>query len=131
LWIDARAPGGFTAIDAWRSRLDDVVSGLAAKTGVEIELSVASRSDAREFAPTLRASLARASENVTGHPAPEVVCFAGHDAGVVAERVPAAMMLVRNETGVSHSPEEDVDLEDAAVAARVVAETLTSASAVA
>jgi N-carbamoyl-L-amino-acid hydrolase len=131
LWIDARSPGGFAAIDAWRSRLDDLVSGLAAQTGVEIELSVASRSDAREFSPALRASLARASENVTGRPAPEVVCFAGHDAGVLAERVPAAMVLVRNETGVSHSPEEDVDLKDAAVAARVVADALTSASVVA
>ena len=48
------------------------------------------------------------------------MCFAGHDAGVLAERVPAAMLLVRNETGVSHSPAEDVDLADAAVAARVV-----------
>jgi N-carbamoyl-L-amino-acid hydrolase len=131
LWIDARASEGFAAIDAWRSRLDDLVGGLAAQTGVEIDLSVASRSDAREFSPALRASLARASENVTGRPAPEVVCFAGHDAGVLAERVPAAMVLVRNETGVSHSPEEDVDLEDAAVAARVVADALTLASVVA
>jgi beta-ureidopropionase / N-carbamoyl-L-amino-acid hydrolase len=126
LWIDARAPGGFASIDAWRSRLDDLVSGLAARTGVEIDFSVASRSDAREFSPALRASLARASENVIGRPAPEVVCFAGHDAGVLAERVPAAMLLVRNETGVSHSPAEDVDLADAAIAARVVERALAS-----
>jgi N-carbamoyl-L-amino-acid hydrolase len=48
------------------------------------------------------------------------VCFAGHDAGVLAERVPAAMLLVRNPTGISHSPEEAVSLEDAAIATRVV-----------
>ena len=59
-----------------------------------------------------------------GHAAPELVCFAGHDAGVLAERVPAAMLFVRNATGVSHSPAEDVDLDDAAVAARVVARAL-------
>jgi beta-ureidopropionase / N-carbamoyl-L-amino-acid hydrolase len=125
LWIDARAPGGFASIDAWRSRLDDLVSDLGTRTGVEIEVSVASRSDAREFSPALRSALARASESVIGHPAPAVVCFAGHDAGVLAERVPAAMLLVRNETGVSHSPEEDVDLADAAVAARVVQRALS------
>ena len=126
LWIDARAPGGFGSIDGWRARLDQVAAELAARSGVEIELSVASRSDAREFSPALRASLADASDSVIGHPAPDVVCFAGHDAGVVAERVPAAMLLVRNATGVSHSPVEEVDLADAAVAARVVARALAS-----
>jgi len=127
LWIDARAPGGFAAIDAWRARLDALVRDVGLRTGVGIEVGVASRSDAREFSPALRSSLARASENVVGRPVPEVVCFAGHDAGVLAERVPAAMLLVRNHTGVSHSPDEDVDLADAAVAARVVETALTSA----
>jgi len=129
LWIDARARGGFDAIDAWRARLDGVAADLAARSRVEIGLSVASRSDAREFSRELRASLARASEDVIGHPAPEVVCFAGHDAGVLAERVPAAMLLVRNKTGVSHSPAEDVDLADAAVAARVLEDAVKGAVA--
>jgi N-carbamoyl-L-amino-acid hydrolase len=31
--------------------------------------------------------------------------------------MPAGMIFVRNPTGVSHAPEEDVSLEDAAVAA--------------
>jgi hydantoinase/carbamoylase family amidase len=131
LWIDARAPGGFAAIDAWRSGLDELAAALSARSGVKVELSVASRSDAREFSPGLRAALARASEVVVGHPVPEVVCFAGHDAGVLAERVPAAMLFVRNETGVSHSPAENVDLSDAAVAARVVERALASMGAVA
>jgi acetylornithine deacetylase/succinyl-diaminopimelate desuccinylase-like protein len=34
------------------------------------------------------------------------------------------MLFVRNATGVSHSPEENVSLNDAAVAARVVARAL-------
>ena len=33
---------------------------------------------------------------------------------------PAGIVLVRNAAGVSHAPEEDVDLEDAAAAARVL-----------
>jgi N-carbamoyl-L-amino-acid hydrolase len=131
LWIDARAPGGFAAIDAWRAGLDELAAALSARSGVEIELSVASRSDAREFSPELRAALARASQVVVGHAVPEIVSFAGHDAGVLAERVPAAMLFVRNETGVSHSPAENVDLADAAVAARVVERALASVGAVA
>lgn len=123
LWIDARAPE-FAAIDRWRARLDSLVGELAQRTGVEIEVAVASRSDAREFASRVRAALSGAAEDVLGHVPPELLCFAGHDAGVLAERVPAAMLFVRNATGVSHSPEENVSLEDAAVAARVVARAL-------
>ena len=123
LWIDARAPA-FEAIDAWRARLDSSVSDLTERTGVEIELTVASRSDPREFAPKLRAALTRAAEELLGHAPAELLCFAGHDAGVLAEHVPAAMLFVRNPTGVSHSPEETVSLADAALAARVVARAL-------
>jgi len=120
LWIDARAPT-FAAIDAWRTRLEELSADLHNRSGVQIELAVASRTDARVFDPTLRRGLIRASEDVVGRPPPELVCFAGHDAGVLAERLPAAMLFVRNPTGVSHSPEETIDLQDAAVAARVVA----------
>jgi len=123
LWIDARAPS-FDAIDRWRSRLDEVVRELAVRSGVEIDLAVASRSEPREFSGEVRAALARASQGVLGHIAPETVCFAGHDAGVLAEHVPAAMLLVRNATGISHAPEEAVELEDAAIAARIVERAL-------
>ena len=123
LWIDARAPS-FAAIDAWRSRLDALVRELESRTGVGIDIVVASRSDPREFSGELRAALSRATEQLLGRAAPELVCFAGHDAGVLAERVPAAMLLVRNPTGISHSPEETVSLGDAAIAARVVERAL-------
>jgi beta-ureidopropionase / N-carbamoyl-L-amino-acid hydrolase len=123
LWIDARAPG-LATIDGWRGGLDALVGELRERTGVAIDVTTASRSDPREFSGELRAALSRATEDVVGHAAPELVCFAGHDAGVLAERVPAAMLLVRNPTGVSHSPEEEVELEDAAIAARVVERAL-------
>ena len=44
---------------------------------------------------------------------------AGHDAGVLAARLPTAMLFVRNPTGVSHSPAEHA--EDADCAAGVAA----------
>jgi hypothetical protein len=37
------------------------------------------------------------------------------------------MVLVRNPTGISHSPRETVDLEDAALAARVVERLIATA----
>ena len=123
LWIDARAPS-LEPVDAWRSRFDQLVAELEDRSGVGIEVRVASRSDPREFSGEVRSALARACEEVVGHPVPELVCFAGHDAGVLAERIPAGMLFVRNPTGISHSPEESVSLDDAAIAARVSARAL-------
>jgi beta-ureidopropionase / N-carbamoyl-L-amino-acid hydrolase len=112
LWIDARTPDG-ELLSEWRSSVAAAASG----AGVEVEVNTASYSDAVEFDPGVRAALGSL---------PELVCFAGHDAGILAPRIPAGMVFVRNATGVSHSPDEHVDLDDAAVAA----EALRSALAV-
>jgi N-carbamoyl-L-amino-acid hydrolase len=111
LWIDARAPDVAT-VDGWQRRLTEA----AARSPVEIELVTASRSAGVEFDADVR----RVLQEAAGGSAPELVCFAGHDAGVIAERRPAGMVFVRNPTGVSHSPHEQVDLEDAAQAATVM-----------
>lgn len=45
--------------------------------------------------------------------APALPTGAGHDAGILATAgVPAAMVFVRNPTGVSHSPDEHADRDD-------------------
>jgi N-carbamoyl-L-amino-acid hydrolase len=67
------------------------------------------------------AALDAGLREATGAPPPApVVCFAGHDAGVVAAQRPAGMVLVRNPTGISHAPEEEVALEDAAAGAEAL-----------
>jgi N-carbamoyl-L-amino-acid hydrolase len=119
VWIDARAPD-IAAVDRWNEALEQAAGELAERARVDIDLVVASRSEGREFSADLRRRLADAAADTLGDPAPELVCFAGHDAGVLAERLPAAMLLVRNATGVSHSPAEAIELADAVAAARVV-----------
>jgi N-carbamoyl-L-amino-acid hydrolase len=103
LWLDARSENP-AALSAW---LDDLPAGA--------ELTVASRSDGVTFDPDLRAALGDADG---------VACFAGHDAGILAEKLPAAMVLTRNPSGVSHSPEEAADLDDAAAAATAILEVV-------
>ncbi len=109
LWLDARAPD-LAALDAWQA----AVEAAAADLGVPATVTVSARSGPVHFDPAVRAALAGDDGG------PEVVCFAGHDAGQLATHVPAGMVLVRNPTGISHSPQEDVALEDAAVAATQV-----------
>jgi N-carbamoyl-L-amino-acid hydrolase len=106
LWIDARTPDG-ERLSEWREALE----AAARDTGVEAEINTASYSDAVDFDPGVRAALG---------PLPELVCFAGHDAGILAQRIPAGMVFVRNASGVSHSPDEHVDLDDAAAAAEAL-----------
>ena len=112
VWLDARSPDP-ERVDAWRAELE------ALDVGLPVALSLESRSAGCEFDPRLRERLVALSEAL-GARAPEMECYAGHDAGLIAARLPAAMALVRNETGVSHSPAEHVDLEDAAFGAELV-----------
>ena len=119
LWLDARAPAP-ADVDGWRERLEAVARDLAERSGVEIEVEVASRSAGVTFDDGVRDALRAAGDAGI----PEVTCFAGHDAGVVGERLPAGMVLVRNPSGVSHSPEEDVSLDDAAAGANMLVAAL-------
>ena len=118
LWLDARAPGP-EQLDAWWAGLELAARGLEAATGVELRATVASVNHGTMFDEQVRAALGQAAgrEELS---APEIVCFAGHDAGVIAQKRPAGMVLVRNTAGVSHAPGEYVDLEDAAAGARIV-----------
>ena len=103
LWLDARSEDP-TALTGW---FQDLPAGA--------ELTVAARSDGVEFDRGLRAALGD-SEGI--------ICFAGHDAGILAAKIPAAMLLTRNPSGISHSPEEAADLDDAAAAATAILEVV-------
>ena len=119
LWLDARAPAEAT-LEPWQARLEDAAVALSERTSVGIESRVAARSAARPFDARIRAALAGAA----GPGAPVLLSFAGHDAGVLGERIPSGMVFVRNPTGVSHAPAEAVSLDDAAQAATVLLRAL-------
>jgi N-carbamoyl-L-amino-acid hydrolase len=121
LWIDARAPR-VADVESWERALADAAREIGARTGVGIALRVASRSDGVEFDAAVRRALAEGlAMSASGlRSSPVVTSYAGHDAGILGERIPAGMIFVRNPTGVSHAPEEEVSLEDAAVAANAL-----------
>jgi allantoate deiminase len=55
----------------------------------------------------------------TGHPAHRMSSGAGHDAMIVARRMPAAMLFLRSPGGISHHPDESVLAEDVDAALEV------------
>ena len=61
--------------------------------------------------------------------APRMATGAGHDAGILAAAgIPAAMLFVRNPTGISHSPAEHAEPEDCEAGAVVLADVLADLS---
>jgi allantoate deiminase len=71
--------------------------------------------------PRLTAVLAAAVARTTGAPARLLPSGAGHDAMILARRIPSAMLFLRSPAGISHHPEESVHVDDveAALAAGV------------
>lgn len=74
--------------------------------------------------PVLTDVITRAATVAMGAPAPALPSGAGHDAVTMAEAVPAGMLFVRCQGGISHHPAESVDVGDVAVAIRAMDEIL-------
>ncbi|PYR69807.1 MAG: hypothetical protein DMG20_06675, partial [Acidobacteria bacterium] len=67
--------------------------------------------------PALTDALARSVE-LSGLPVHRMVSGAGHDAMVMASRMPVAMLFIRSPEGISHHSAESVRIEDVAAALR-------------
>ena len=109
-WLDARAPDE-AALHRMVGQIEAAARQAAAGHGVEVGVRLESFTPRVEFDPGLRDRLAAALAG-RGIAAPALPTGAGHDAGVLAARLPAAMLFVRNPSGVSHSPAEHADPAD-------------------
>jgi len=121
-WLDARGPDD----QALQAVVDEVLAAAgtaAAVHGVRLAAGPESVTEAVEFDPGLRSTVAAAlaARQIAAVPLPT---GAGHDAGVLAARVPAAMLFVRNPTGVSHSPAEHAEPADCETGVRALAAVL-------
>jgi allantoate deiminase len=70
-----------------------------------------------------------ASLQAEGFPAKRMSSGAGHDAMIMASRVPAAMLFLRSPRGISHHPDESVRERDVEAALRVGANFLARLAA--
>ncbi len=75
----------------------------------------------------LKKSLADSIEDC-GHRLIALPSGAGHDAVVMAEKFPMAMLFIRHPGGVSHHPDERVEASDVAVAIEVVSKFISRVS---
>jgi allantoate deiminase len=115
------------AHDATRSAaVEDLVAKatpIATRRGLTIERQDRLDQPAVPMDERLTAYLNAAIE-AAGYPAKTMPSGAGHDAMVMATRVPTAMLFVRSPGGVSHHPAETVRAEDVEAALHVGREFL-------
>lgn len=79
--------------------------------GVAVEVVAASHEDAAPTSPELSRLLLEAAIHADS-PARLMPSGAGHDARIVAERLPVSMLFLRSPGGLSHHPDENVFVED-------------------
>lgn len=122
-WLDSRA--------ADQTSLDTVVTGIekaarehAAAQGVDLDVVRESFTPVVEFDHALRDELARILGTRTELRVPVLGTGAGHDAGILSDRIPTAMLFVRNPTGVSHSPAEYAAEDDCVAGVTALADVL-------
>jgi allantoate deiminase len=120
LTVDLRAPGDAVRLAAWES-IADRINRLAAEGGVEARALELEHTAAVACDLRLRVLLG-ASAKARGADAPTLVSGAGHDAVILADVAPVAMLFVRSPGGVSHHPDEGLREEDVAVALDVLEE---------
>jgi N-carbamoyl-L-amino-acid hydrolase len=109
-WLDARAPRE-PALDAAVAAIKVVAEREAGRHGCQCDIRRESFTPRVDFDPDLRDRLA-GSLAARGIMAPVLPTGAGHDAGILAARLPTAMLFVRNPTGVSHAPAEHAEAAD-------------------
>jgi beta-ureidopropionase / N-carbamoyl-L-amino-acid hydrolase len=121
-WLDARGPDE-QVLQAVVGQVLAAAREAAAGQGVELAAGPESVTPAVGFDAGLRETLASslAAQEIR---APVLPTGAGHDAGVLAARLPTAMLFVRNPTGVSHSPAEHAEPADCAAGVRALATVL-------
>ena len=103
--------------DEVRARTQGVLVRQAEEIAKQRALSVQSRVLLNQRAVAMDAFLVGEIEEAirkTGCQPHRMVSGAGHDAMIIAEKIPAAMIFLRTPGGISHDPAESVEIEDVA-----------------
>jgi allantoate deiminase len=96
-------------------RLHDAAQEIASGRGLTLEWEPRLEHAAVKMSARLMAALTRAVEHSGVRPT-VISSGAGHDAMILAERMPAAMLMIRSPGGISHHPDESVSDDDVAAA---------------
>ncbi|MGC2803879.1 MAG: M20/M25/M40 family metallo-hydrolase, partial [Candidatus Acidiferrum sp.] len=91
--------------------LAETASEIARRRGLFLRQNVLLNHSAVEMDPFLVDQIAQAIQT-TGCTPHRMTSGAGHDAMILAEKIPSAMIFLRSPGGISHDPAESVEIED-------------------
>ena len=120
--LDIRHLDDKTRINAVVSLLE-TANAIADRRGLALQCNRQLDQPAVSMDERLTAFLTESMEAL-GFPTKLIASGAGHDAMVMASRIPAAMLFLRSPGGISHNPAETVREEDVEAALRVGAKFL-------
>ncbi|WP_030563654.1 allantoate amidohydrolase [Streptomyces aureocirculatus] len=122
-WLDSRAADQDT-LDTVVTAIEKAAREYGDRHGIDVDVVRESFTPVVEFQHALRDELGRVLRERTGRALPVLGTGAGHDAGILSESIPTAMLFVRNPTGVSHSPTEHADEDDCLAGVHALADVL-------
>jgi allantoate deiminase len=102
----------------WVRRSVESAEAIALQRGLEVTVAEKMSEGSVPMDAELSSRLLGALEDA-GYPAKKMPSGAGHDAMIMAQRVPTAMLFLRSPGGISHHPAEAVLEEDVEAAIRV------------
>lgn len=116
--IDVRS-GDAARRDRAAAAMLDAIAGIAADRGLAVAIEPVHDLPASPCAPDLM-DLMDAATVAAGQPVHRLVSGAGHDAMILADLCPTAMLFVRCRDGISHHPAEQVDPADVEIALQIL-----------
>jgi N-carbamoyl-L-amino-acid hydrolase len=117
-WLDARGETD-RHLEGLLADVERQARDRAGRDGTVLTVTAESLSPAVDFDRGLASRLAAPRDR------PVIATMAGHDAGVLAAAgIPAAMLFVRNPTGVSHAPSEHAETADCLAGVEALADAL-------
>jgi allantoate deiminase len=120
LSLDVRHPEDSTRWEAIQA-LCNQAGDIAARRGLKFAVINEFHQPAVPMDSHFCARLADAVESVTQHPCPHLISGAGHDAAILAPHTPSALLFLRSpKAGLSHHPDEAVEIEDIEIALRTL-----------
>ena len=121
-WLDVRAADEDT-LTALVHEITAQARRHAGRDGIGLDIDAESVTPIVDFPADPRERLQLALGHLGAVPVQATA--AGHDAGILSEKVPTAMLFVRNPTGISHSPGEFAEIADCHRGVEALAEIMT------
>jgi len=125
--VDFRSPSNDVLTDG-DAQIRQRVAQVCDRRGIEHAIEQTENAPAVQMDGDLCANLARGCANIAKSTA-TAISGALHDAAILAQHLPTAMLFVASKDGISHNPAEFSRVEDIALAARVLQDLVTAVRA--